>query len=100
MQPNFQPTDFQAIENREVPRSKFVVKTDAFSYCSFRRNKRNWLSDDSFQRSGAGETEYSPIIVKQDTAAVVNAEITTEKRPRSLIFRYFCMSETKIGKWT
>ena len=63
------------------------MNTDAFSYCSFRR-------------SGAGETEYSPIIVKQDTAAVVNAEITTEKRPRSLIFRYFCMSETKIGKWT
>ena len=37
--------------------------------------------------------------LKQDTAAVVNAEITTEKRPGSLIFSYFCMSETKIGKW-
>ena len=57
MQPNFQPTDFQTIENRDAPRSKFVVKTDAFSYCSFRRNRRNWLSDDSFQRSGAGRKE-------------------------------------------
>ena len=54
MQPNFQSTDFQTIENSTAPRSQFVVKTDAFSYCSFRRNRRNWLSDDSFQRSGAG----------------------------------------------